>query len=92
MTVWGGGRNEDGTGDGGGVVDYCRVIEAEVAVLRHLGYAEPDVARVVGIYSGYESWRDLSKNQQRRLAADLARHARIARKWHWAVAKYGPER
>lgn len=68
-------------------MEYGEVIEAEIGVLRGLGYAEPDVARVIGIYSGYENWMDLSKNQQRRLAADLARHSRIARKWHWALAE-----
>lgn len=67
-------------------MDYAADIEAELAVLRHLGYSEPDVARVVGIYSGYPSWEGLSQNQQRRLAADLKRHARIARRWYFAVA------
>lgn len=67
-------------------MDYAADIEAELAVLRHLGYSEPDMARVVGIYCGYLSWEGLSQNQQRRLAADLKRHARIARRWYFAVA------
>jgi hypothetical protein len=67
-------------------MDYAAAIAAEIAVLRHLGYTEPDVARVIGIYSGYEEWRGLSENQQRRLAADLKRHAGIARRWHFALA------
>jgi len=71
-------------------MDYAAAIAAEIAVLRHLGYTEPDVARVIGIYSGYEEWRGLSENQQRRLAADLKRHAGIARRWHFALAG-GPE-
>ncbi len=66
--------------------DYVAAIEAELAVLRHLGYTEPDVARVVGIYSGYLSWERLSQNQQRRLATDLRRHAGIARRWHFSLA------
>ncbi|HWQ61183.1 MAG TPA: hypothetical protein VN521_02670 [Negativicutes bacterium] len=68
-------------------MDYAAAITAELAVLRHLGYTEPDVARVVGIYSGYPDWRGLSQNQQRRLAADLKRHTGIARRWHFAVAE-----
>ncbi len=67
-------------------MDYAAAIAAEIAVLRHLGYTEPDVARVIGIYSGYEEWRGLSVNQQRRLAADRIRHAGIARRWHFALA------
>jgi hypothetical protein len=68
-------------------MEYGAAIEAELAVLRHLGYTEPDVARVIGIYSGYASWEGLSQNQQRRLAADLRRHAGIARRWHFALAE-----
>lgn len=67
-------------------MDYAAAIAAELAVLRHLGYTEPDMARIVGIYSGYPDWQGLSRNQQRRLAADLRRHAGIARRWYFAVA------
>lgn len=65
---------------------YAGAIEAEIAVLRHLGYSEAEVARVVGIYSGYLSWQGLSVNQQRRLAADLKRHAGLALRWYMALA------
>lgn len=66
-------------------MNYAGAIEAEIAVLRHLGYSEEEIAWVVGIYSGYPSWQGLSHNQQRRLAADLKRHAGIARRWHFAL-------
>ncbi len=70
-------------------MDYAADIEAEIAVLKHLGYADPDVAWVIGIYSGYPDWRGLSQNQQRRLATDLRRHARIARRWYFSLAAAG---
>lgn len=73
-------------------MDYAAAIAAELAVLRHLGYTEPDVARVVGIYSGYPDWHGLSPNQQRRLTADLKRHADIARRWHFALARCADDR
>lgn len=65
---------------------YAGSIEAEIAVLRHLGYTEAEVARIIGIYSGYLSWQELSKNQQRRLATDLKRHAGLALRWYVALA------
>ena len=68
-------------------LDYAGSIEAEIAVLRHLGYTDAEVAGVVAIYSGYPAWQGLSVNQQRRLAADLKRHAGIARRWHFALLK-----
>lgn len=68
-------------------MDYAAAIAAELAVLKHLGYTEPEVARVIGIYSGYPDWRGLSANQQRRLAADLRKHADIARRWHFALVR-----
>ncbi len=70
-------------------MDYAADIEAAIAVLHQLGYAASDVARVIGIYSGYPDWRGLSQNQQRRLAADLKRHARIAKRWYFALAAAG---
>lgn len=69
-----------------GALDYAGAIEAEITVLRHLGYSEAEVARIVGIYCGYPSWQGLSVNQQRRLAVDLKRHAGLALRWYLALA------
>lgn len=67
-------------------MSYEDAIEAEIAVLRHLGYTEDEVSRVVGMYCGYLSWQGLSDNQQRRLAVDLRRHTGLALRWSMALA------
>jgi hypothetical protein len=61
-------------------------IMAEIRQLQHIGYTEEHISQIITLYSGgYPSWQDLSANQQRRLAEDLRRYGRIARKWHFSL-------
>lgn len=66
-------------------MDYQERIAVSIDHLKRLGYTDRDVAEVVAHYTGYHAWLGLSRNQQRRLAEDLNRHVRIARKWHYLL-------
>ncbi len=64
----------------------CDTIRSEIQRLIRLGYTDEHISQIITLYSGVIlPWQDLSINQQRRLAEDLGRYGRIARKWHYAL-------
>jgi len=67
-------------------VNDPEVIQTQLGSLRSMGYSEQAIAQIIGNYTGYLSWEDLSGNQHRRLAEDLRRHVRIARRWNYALS------
>jgi len=67
----------------------CDTIQSELQQLHRIGYTDEHISQIITLYSGgYPSWEVLSANQQRRLAEDISRYVRIARKWHYSLTGY----
>lgn len=65
---------------------YPDAILAQIKQLRRIGYSEEHIGEMIALYGGSSlPWREFSANQQRRLAADLGRYSRLARKWHYEL-------